>query len=61
MPTELPTPAKSWSQLWQMTKLLVKIWLARFRPLAEALRAAGVIFVEGDGWGPGVRLRKGGK
>jgi hypothetical protein len=31
MPTELPTPAKSWSQLWQMTKLLVRIWLARFR------------------------------
>ena len=50
MPTGLPTPAKSWSQLWQMTKLLVKIW-PPVPPLAEALRAARVIFVEGDGWG----------
>jgi hypothetical protein len=29
--------------------------------LAEALRAAGVIFVDNDGHGSGVRLKKGGK
>ena len=58
MPTELPTPAKSWSQLWQMTKLLVKISAGPVPPLAEALGAAGVIFVEEDGHGPMVSLRK---
>ena len=37
MPTEVPTPAKSWSQLWLMTNLLVEFgwpgsagWLRRF-------------------------------
>jgi hypothetical protein len=41
MPTELPTPAKSWSQLWQMTKLLVKIRLARFRRWLRRLGRPG--------------------